>query len=153
MTKTILALALALSAVQLPAQQPQPQQPTPPSQQPTEIGVAIPSEPGAQVRLAVPDLIALSSDAETVAIARIIGQVLWDDLNFEREFSFVARDAYATIPKATSLIDIPFDRWRELNADGLVMGTVQKTGNLLRVEIRLFNVRTQQSAFGKVYSG
>ncbi|HUC74115.1 MAG TPA: hypothetical protein VMS04_02445 [Vicinamibacterales bacterium] len=153
MTKTILALALALSAVQLPAQQPQPQQPTPPSQQPTEIGVAIPSEPGAQVRLAVPDLIALSSDAETVAIARIIGQVLWDDLNFEREFSFVARDAYATIPKATSLIDIPFDRWRELNADGLVVGTVQKTGNLLRVEIRLFNVRTQQSAFGKVYSG
>jgi TolB protein len=148
MTKTFLATALAIFALQQ-----QPPQPPPTSQQPTEITTAITSEPGQAPRLAVPDFMATSPDAETAAIARIIGQVLWDDLNYEREFLFIPRDVYTTIPKATSFGDIPFDRWRELNADGLVVGTVQKAASGIQVEIRLFNVRTRQSVFGKVYSG
>ncbi len=101
----------------------------------------------------MPDFIALSPDAETQAIAKTIGQVLWDDLNFEREFALIPRDVYATIPAAHGMNDVPFDRWRELNADGVIVGTVQKTGNGIRVEVRLFNVKTQQSAWGKQYSG
>ena len=58
----------------------------------------ISGEAGAPPRLAVPDFIALSTDAETVAIAKTIGQVLWDDLNFEREFAFIPRDVYAHDP-------------------------------------------------------
>jgi len=150
MTKYIIATALALFAAQTPQT---PQQTTPPPQQPTDITTTLSGEGGTPPRLAVPDFIPLSTDAETVAISRIIGQVLWDDLNYEREFTFIPRDVYSTIPKATSFADVPFDRWRELNADGVVVGTVQKTGNLLRIEVRLFNVRTHQSAFGKVYSG
>src|SRR4029453_13674743 len=134
------------------AQQPPPQPPTPP-QQPREIGVPIVGEAGAPPRLAVPDFIALSPDAETVAIAKILGQVLWDDLNFEHEFAFIPRDVYASIPKATSLVDVPFDRWRELNADGLVVGTVQKVEAGVKVEVRLFDVRSRRSVFGKEYSG
>ena len=149
MTKTILSASLALFIVQ--PQQSATQQPAP--QQPTDVATAIRSEGTQPPRLAVPDFIALSNDAETVAIAKIIGQVLWDDLNYEREFLFIPRDVYSTIPKAPSLAEISFDRWRELNADGLVIGTVQKTGNLLRVEVRLFDVRGKQSVFGKVYSG
>ena len=61
----------------------------------------------------------------------------------------IPRDTYASIPAATSFDDVPFDRWRELNADGVVVGTVQKTGNGIQVEVRLFNVRTRQSAFGR----
>ncbi len=150
MTRTLFTWLLAIAALQTPAQQPPPA--TPP-QQPTEISATITTEGGQPPRLAVPDLITLSPDAETAAIARIIGQVLWDDLNYEREFTFIPRDVYATIPKATSFDNVPFDRWRELNADGLVVGTVQKTGNSLRVEMRLFNVRNRQSVFGKVYTG
>ena len=56
-------------------------------QQPSEVVTAITAEGGAPPRLAVPDFIALSPDAETAAIAKTIGQVLWDDLNFEREFA------------------------------------------------------------------
>ena len=45
---------------------------------------------------AVPDFIALSTDAETAATPRkTIGQVLWDDLNFEREFDMIPRDIYS----------------------------------------------------------
>src|SRR6185436_11689750 len=133
MIKSILpgALAIAMLAAWPHAQQ----QPPPPAtpQQPSEIETTISGEGGAAPRLAVPDFIALTSDAETAAIAKTIGQVLWDDLNFEREFAFIPRDTYATIPRATSFADVPFDRWRELNADGLIVGTVQKVGTTVKV--------------------
>ena len=56
-----------------------------------------------------------------------MGSVLWDDLAFEREFYMVPRDTYRTIPAARSFAEIPFDRWRELGADGLVIGSVERT--------------------------
>ncbi len=138
------------------AQQPPPAPPAAP-QQPSEITTTITGEGGAAPRLAVPEFIALTRDAETQAIARAITQVLFDDLTFEREFALVPRDIYATIPAATTLADVPFDRWRELNADGLVIGTVQKLPTGIRIEVRLFDMRSRQpippSAFGKEYSG
>ena len=95
------------------------------------------------------------SDAETVGHrARRSAQVLWDDLNFEREFALIPRDIYATIPPATSFADVPFDRWRELNADGVVVGTVQKIGDRRSASrCGCSTSDTRQSAFGKEYSG
>ena len=46
---------------------------------------------------------------------------------------------------------IAFDRWRELGADGVVKGTVKRTGNTFQVEMRLFNVRARAVALGRVY--
>jgi len=146
-----IALAIGTLFAQTPQQQPPP--PTPPPQQPTEVSTTISSGEGTPPRFAVPDFIALSPDAETQTIAKTIGQVLWDDLNFEREFQLIPRDTYATIPAAHGFSDVPFDRWREFNADGVIVGTVQKTGNGIRVEVRLFNSKTQQSVFGKQYEG
>jgi hypothetical protein len=104
MKHSILAGIIAAAAlVGWPRAQQPPPQPPPTTQQPSEIGATIGSEAGGPPRLAVPDFIALSTDAETVAIAKILGQVLWDDLNFEHEFAFIPRDVYASIPKATSL--------------------------------------------------
>jgi len=131
------------------AQPPQQQQP----QQPTDVTTTISSERGAQPRLAVPDFLALSTDKETVDAAKVIGRVLWDDLNFEHEFALIPSDVYASVPQAHSFDDVPFDAWRELNADGIVVGTVQKTDTGVRVQVRLFNVRDRQSAFGQEYSG
>src|SRR6185503_1685289 len=78
---------------------------------------------------------------------------LWDDLQFEHEFYLIPRDTYRTIPAATSITDAPFDRWRELGADGLVLGSVEKVGTSVRVAVRLFNVRSRQSVFAKEYTG
>ena len=72
--------------------------------------------------------------------------VLWDDLNFEREFSFIPRDVYATIPAAKSLDDVPLERWHELNADGVIAGTVQKSG--AGFLIQRAHVRRQVAARG-----
>jgi hypothetical protein len=67
------AAILAGSAV-VTAQQPAPQQPS-------SVELKIVGDPGTPPRMAVPDLLALSPDRETQEAARVISQVLWDDLN------------------------------------------------------------------------
>ena len=120
-------------------------------QQPSEVAVVISGDPGTPPRYAVPDFVA--ANPESADIAKTLSQVLWDDLAFEREFYLIPRDTYATIPSARTAAQIPFSAWRELGADAVVFGSVQRTGNEVRVEIRLFNIRTQQSVFAKEYTG
>jgi TolB protein len=150
--KALSLVGLAASAVVV-AQQPVP--PPAPPQQPTSVEIRLRPEGGTATRIAVPDLLALSSDRETQDAAKTIGQVLWDDLNFEREFDMIPRDTYKSIPVAGSIDTVPFDRWRELGADGVVIGTVQKTPTGIRVEMRLYSVRARASIpnAAREYSG
>ena len=145
----VVAGGLQVSARQAPQPQQTPAQP--PAQQPSAIELVITGEPGTPPRYAVPDFIALSPEAAD--IARTLGQVLWDDLNFEREFYLLPRDTYASVPVARTPDQIPFASWRELGADAVVFGTVQRTGENVLVQVRLFNVRSGQSVFSKEYSG
>src|SRR5580693_8659378 len=87
-----------------------PPAPQPPSQ--SEINTSISTENGVPPHYAVPDFLALTSEPETVAAARTIAEVLWNDLAFEREFDLIPRDTYRTVPQASSPTDVPFDRWR-----------------------------------------
>ena len=124
------------------------------AQQRSEVDLIIGGRIGAQPRFVVPDCLALSPDAETGDAARLIAQVLWQDLEFEREFRMLPRDVYGTVPRARALTDIPFDAWRELGADGVVSCTVERTrDDQIRVIARLFNVRSLDSAFGREYTG
>jgi TolB protein len=153
-----IAAGLAIVAVSARSQQPPPasEQPPVPPQQPGEIGTVITAVGGAQTRIAVPDFIALSNDAETDRVAKTIAQVLFDDLNFEHDYALIPRDTYATIPSAKTFEDVPLARWRELGADAVVVGTVQKTAAGILVQVRLFDARRpdqRQQAFGKEYSG
>lgn len=129
-----------------------PQVPSPPAQ-PTTIEVSLTGEAGAPPRLAVPDFLAPAGDREAAEMARLMAQVLWDDLQFEREFYLIPRDTYATIPQAPSIGEVPFDRWRELGTDGLVVGSLTRSGTGIRVEMRLYNVRNRQQALGREYTG
>jgi TolB protein len=155
MTRSIgvLALGASLSLAALAAPQQPSQEGQPPPQQPSDITTTITGGPGAPTRIAVPDFIALTPDADTAATAKTIAQVLYDDLAFEREFALIPRDTYNTIPAAKSFDDVLFDRWRELGADGIVVGTVQKMGAGVQLQVRLFNVRSHAQAFGREYSG
>jgi TolB protein len=137
------------------------QQPVPPPggnqsptvQQPSDIIAKVTGDSGTAPRMAVPDFLALSSDSETRAIARTIAEVLWNDLNYEREFYMIPRDTYKSIPPAVSIGEPPFDSWRELGADGLVLGSVQKTGNTVIVDMRLFRVGSRQQVYARQYTG
>ena len=122
--------------------------------QPSEVDLRIGGRIGAQPRFAVPDCLPLTSDRETAEVAATFAQVLWDDLEFEREFRMVARDTYGSIPRARGLTEPPFDAWRELGADGVVTCTVRRTGDdQVEVEARLFNIRSFDSALGERYVG
>jgi TolB protein len=144
------AALVGMAITGLRSQAPAPVVP-PVSQQGSEVAVVISGDPGTPPRYAVPSFIAASADAAEAAAA--ISQVLWDDLAFEREFYLIPRDTYVTIPAARTPGEIPFGAWRELGADAVFFGAVQRTGAQLRVEVRLFNIRTQQSVFAKEYTG
>jgi TolB protein len=120
-------------------------------QQPAELEVVIGGDSGAPPRFAVPDFVALTPDAAEAA--KTVGQVLWDDLNFEREFYLIPRDTYSSVPPARSAEQVAFASWRELGADGVIFGTVQRTGDKVVVQVRLLNVRTRQAVFSKEYNG
>ncbi len=147
---------------QSPPQTPPVQQPPPPPQQPREVFVPIVGEIGVPPRLAITEFVALPSlagnstnapDKDTTAIAQTMTEVLWDDLRFEREFYLIPRDVVGTVPAPRAIDDVRFDRWREIGADGVIIGTVRKTATGLQVQVRLVAVRSKDSAFGKEYSG
>ena len=93
----------------------------------------------------MPDFVALTPNA--TQIAQMLAQVLWDDLNFEREFDMIPRDVYKSVPVARSMEQIPFGAWREVGADGVFFGTVAQKGNDIIVQVRLFNVRSRESVY------
>ena len=150
--QNLLTLGACLAAISMLAAQAPPAAQTPPqSSGPKEIELSITGEPGAPPHYAVPDFIALTSDKETVEAAKLIAQVLWDDLTFEREFDMIPRDTYGTIEQTPTTEAINYDRWRELGADAVVKGSVKRTGNTFQVEMRLFSVRGRAVALGRVY--
>ena len=54
---------------------------------------------------------------------------------------------------AASMDGLPYDRWRELGADGVIVGTVQRASTGIRVELRLYNIRARQQIYGREYTG
>src|SRR5688500_11846144 len=149
--RSLFIAAAALSAIaMLSAQAPPASQQAAPNAEPV-VEFTIRGEAGAPPHYAVPDFLPLTPDKETADAARLIAQVLWDDLSFEREFDMIPRDTYRTIETVPTTDTIAFDRWRELGADGVIKGSVRRTGNTLQVEMRLFNVRGRAVALGRVY--
>ncbi len=150
---TCTLFAVAASGLLLAQQQQQPPTAPPQSQQPTDVSTVIKSTGGAPPKIAIAGIIPLSTDSETAAAAKTIADVLYDDIAYEREYYMIGKDAIATIPKPTSIDQIPFDRWRELNADGVIVGSIRKAGAGIELQVKLFQVSSGKMAFGKAYSG
>ena len=149
MPRTFCAIAVVTCGlVVVTGQTPPPQQPAP-SSGPTELELTIRGDAGAPPHYAIPDFIALTNDKETADAAKLIAEVLWADLDFEREYDMIPRDTYRTIEQTTTTETINFDRWRELGADGVVKGSVRWTGNTFQVEMRLFNIGRRGVAWAR----
>jgi TolB protein len=124
------------------------------AEQRDEINLVIGGDVGRPPSFAVPDCLALTPDKATGTAAQRIAEVLWDDLDFEREFNMIPRDVYNTIPAARSIGDLAFDRWAELGADGVVSCSVRAlSATQLEITARLFSVRSQDNAFSVQYTG
>ncbi|MGE3277164.1 MAG: hypothetical protein AB7O67_18780 [Vicinamibacterales bacterium] len=151
-TRILSLLALLAAAVVVSAQEPASPPPSQ-QQQPSSIGLSLRGDGGTPPRLAVPDFLAPAGDAEAAAAAKTVAEVLWADLDFEREYYMIPRDTYRSIPPAASVSEPPYDRWRELGADGVIIGSVQKTGGSIRIEMRLYNIRARQQILAREYTG
>jgi TolB protein len=152
-TRFALFAMITVAALHLQGQQQQQPPATPPqSQQPGEVVVVV-SGTGGPPKLAIAPFVALSQDAETVAAAKTIGDVLYDDIEYEREFYLIKKDVLASAGRVTSLDNLNLAPWKELNADGLIVGSVRKDGNGIVVQVKLIQVASGKMAWGKEYSG
>ena len=75
-----------------------------------------------------------------MSAAKTIADVLLDDMAFEKEFYMIPKDILRTMPRPNSAEQVTLDRWKEVGADGVVIGTVQKTTEGIVVELRLMRV-------------
>jgi TolB protein len=90
----------------------------------------------------VQDFIAPAGDAELAEAARTAAQVLWADLDFEKEFYLIDRQASAGIPPASAPANVPIDRWRDLGADFVVIGTASRgAAGEFTVDLQIVTVR------------
>ncbi len=151
-TRSFAMVLVGCAAVVLTAQTPPPPA-QPPAGQPDVIELRIGGDRQGPPRLAVPDFIPVTSDPETVKAAKTIAQVLFDDIAYEKEFYMIPRDVMKTVPTPPSADAVPLDRWRDIGADGLVVGTVRKSGDSVVVEVQLIQIGTAKLALGKKYTG
>jgi TolB protein len=143
----LLVTGAMCGSLTLLGQQPQ----TPAPQQSDNVRITLTG--GQQPKIAIAGFIPLSSDAETVAAAKTIADVLYDDINYEREYYMIGKDQIATIARPASLDQVPLDGWKQLNVDGLIVGTVQKAPSGIVVQVKFIQVASGKTAFGKEYSG
>src|SRR5262245_60378790 len=130
-----------------------PVKPTPLGQTPqTEVSIVM-SNPAVHPKVGLPDFQVTPGDPELDAAAKTIADVLWDDINYEREFYMIQRKASASIPIAAANA-LPFDRWTAIGADFVLVGALSRRGTDLSVELRMISVKAStqgQQSWSKGY--
>ena len=116
-------------------------------QQGQTIDVALTST-GSHPRLGVPTFVTTDSGATAEAIATTLADVLAYDLDFEREYYIIPRKTSASVPLASTPETLPFERWANLGADYVLLGTVQESGGKLAVTVRMVSVKTNPGKLG-----
>jgi TolB protein len=110
-----------------------PPMPSPPRQD--EVSLVLKS-PGLHLKLGVPDFVVTGNDPATRTAADTIAKVLWADLDFEREYYLIAREASAMLP-VTRADALPINEWAELGADLVVAGEARPIDRDLALDLRI----------------
>lgn len=112
------------------------------------------TDPSFHPRIGVQDFSA-AGDAALREAAKTVADVLWADLDYEREYYMVPRKSSASIPVAATAATLAFSQWSQI-ADVVMMGDVKASGASMTVDIRLINVSGSnpgQQVFGQSYQG
>lgn len=116
------------------------------AQQDQEVQLELRSRGGAPIKLALPALEARSGAAEH---ARLLHDVLWNDLDWSMVFEMVDPRVY---PGAAPSEAIPWAAWRQSGARALITGVVSVQEARVVVEFRAFDVATGRQVTGKRYT-
>src|SRR5687767_9347480 len=122
--------------------------------QQTEIRTTIGGASGRLPRLAIPLFLVTGvtgADAEMPEVAKTLTDVLWKDLEFEREFQMISQSGAAQIAPAPADALI-YESWNQIGADDVLVGSVQKTDTGLQVDVRVMSVERKVSTFAKRYN-
>src|SRR5208282_1056960 len=108
-----------------------------------------------KVRLAVPDFKASTQDAKNADLLKVFNDTLWNDLDNAGIFDMVSKSFYP-LEGVGNPADVRFDVWGSPppNASMLVFGNLGATGNDLKVQGWLYDVKniTSPQVLGKQYS-
>jgi TolB protein len=107
-------------------------------------------------KLGVPDFTVPGGDAELQQAALTTANVLWADLDFESDYYVIPRTSSQTVPVTDVITALPYDRWAELGANAVVVGTARRVEGGFQVDIRIIGVggrSDKQQIFGAQYSG
>jgi TolB protein len=121
--------------------------------QQTEVELSL-VNPGTNQRVGLPDYFAAGADPELTEAAKTLAEVLWNDLDFEREFAMIPRTGVAGSIPAAEAAALPYDRWVEVGADFVLAGKLSRTGDRLAIELRMIAVRGAgrgAQRFGEAY--
>jgi len=102
---------------------------------------------GAQeVRLALPEFQSKSTDPNSVKLASLFNQVLWDDLDYSGNIALISRSFYP-LGKFQVPTDIHTEDWTKpgVNAQYLVFGSIEVVGGVLQIDARLWDLGIGQS--------
>jgi TolB protein len=119
----------------------------------TEVSIVM-SNPANHPRLGLPDFLVQGGDQEVAAAAKLVADVLWDDLHFEREYYMIPRKESAAIP-VTPAGSLPYVQWRELGAEFVLAAEVRRRSNDFQVDLRMLATRADsegRQTFGKSYT-
>ncbi len=121
-----------------------------------EAPITIRPRPQEEIILAVPDAQPHSAEvAPKLAEAlRTFSQVLWDDLRFSGHFTMAGKSFYPPQPIVRPE-DIDYGSWDSLpfKVSFLTAGTLDLVGDILRAELRIFDMKQRSMSFGQRISG
>lgn len=108
-----------------------------------------------KVRIAAPDFKASTQDAKNADLLKVFNDTLWNDLDNAGIFEMVSKSFYP-LEGVGNPADVRFDVWGSPppNASMLVFGNLGATGNDLKVQGWLYDVKniTSPSVLGKEYT-
>jgi TolB protein len=125
-----------------------------PQAQEQSLSVTMINRPGAPPHIAVPPFVVLTADQTTQDASKTLTDVLSADLKFEREFDVMPATSYAGVPSSQSIEGLPYDRWAQLGADFVAIGTVKAAaGGKFEVELRVVSIKERRQSYGEGFSG
>ena len=125
-----------------------------PQSQEKTLDITMMNKPGLPPHIAVPPFVVLTADQATQDASRGLTEVLSADLKFEREFDVMPAASYVGVPSAQTIEALPFERWTQLGADFVALGTVKAApGGKFEVEILVVSMKERRQSYGAQVTG